>query len=315
MCFSTPAPRPAVTVRGAERCGLDVLVERSLRNDELAPMTDEPHPASPLELLFEAGGLPAFPLPDELASVYGGTLGFEGPRLLANFVSTLDGVVALRSMPRSSRVVGGGTSADRFVMALLRACADALIMGASTVRHSSEGSWTAQRLFPPAAAGFTELRRRLGLAESPDLAIVTRSGEVDPAHPALEAGALVMTTEHGARVLEGRLPPASSLEVFGTDDVDTRAAVAALHARGHQLILSEGGPTMLGSLLDEGLVDELFLTVAPLLAGRDDPAARLALVEGVELLPERRVEARLLGARRDGEYLLLRYGLVRARAG
>ena len=274
-------------------------------------MTDSQQPyVSPLELLYEPDGLPAFRLPDELAAIYPGSLGFDPPRVFANFVSTLDGVVALRSMPRSSRVVGGGTPADRFVMALLRACADVVLMGASTVRNSAEGAWTAEQLFPPAAAGFTELRRGLGLAARPQLAIVTRSGDLDPAHPALEAGALVITTEHGAAALQGRLPSVSSVEVFGMHNVDTRAAIAALHARGCSLILTEGGPTMLGSLLDEGLVDELFLTVAPLLAGRDDPAERLSLVAGLELAPDRKVAGRLLGVRRDGEYLLLRYELT-----
>ena len=52
-----------------------------------------------MELLFEAPGLPAFELPEELAAVYGGSLGFEEPRVFANFVSTLDGVVAIPSLP------------------------------------------------------------------------------------------------------------------------------------------------------------------------------------------------------------------------
>lgn len=272
-------------------------------------MNSELRRVQPLELLFEAPGLPAFPLPEPLAAIYGGTLGFPRPRLVANFVSTIDGVVALRSRPRSSRVVGGGTPADRFVMALLRACADAIVMGAGTVRHSSEARWSAQELWPEHASAFTELRRLLGLAPLPQLAVVTRSGELDPAHPALQSGALVLTTERGAAALRDRLPAASALEVYGRDDVDTRAAIAGLRARGHEVILSEGGPTLLGSLLDEGLVDELFLTVAPLLAGRGDPAERLSLVEGVELVPERPVGGALLAARRDGDYLLLRYAL------
>jgi len=263
--------------------------------------------------LFEPAGLPAFPLPDRIAELYRGTLGFEPPRLFANFVSTIDGVVALRSRPRSSRIVGGGTPADRFVMALLRACADAVVMGASTVRHSSEAEWSAQALWPEDAAAFTELRGRLGLRPVPELAIVTRNGGLDPSHPALEAGALVLTTERGAAALRGRLPAASAVEALGTGGVDTRAAIRVLHERGHRLILSEGGPTMMGSLLDEGLVDEVFLTVAPLFAGRDHPGERLSLIEGLELVPDRRVGGRLLGVRRDGDYLFLRYGIGAAR--
>ncbi len=66
---------------------------------------------------------------------------------------------------------------------------------------------------------------------------------------------------------------------------------------------------MFGSLVAAGLVDELFLTVSPLLAGRSELGQRLGLVEATELLPERSEPARLLSLRRDGGHLFLRYGL------
>jgi riboflavin biosynthesis pyrimidine reductase len=268
----------------------------------------------PLELLYEPAGLPAFGLPAEIAAIYPGTLGFEPPSLFANFIATVDGVAALRSLPRSSRVVGGGTHADRFVMALLRACAGALLMGANTLTHSSEAIWSAESLYPAAGLGYAKTRAALGLAPVPQLAVVTGSGSLDPSHPALEAGALVMTTAAGAARMRNHLPAAATIIELGDTEVDLRRAVAELHERGHGLVLSEGGPTLLGSLLDRELVDELFLTVSPLLAGRDDPAARLALVEGVELLPDRPLHGTLLGVRRDGDYLLLRYALANGAA-
>jgi riboflavin biosynthesis pyrimidine reductase len=86
--------------------------------------------------------------------------------------------------------------------------------------------------------------------------------------------------------------------------------VEALRARGHRLILHEGGPHVIGSFLAAGAVDELFLTVSPLLTGRRAGAdERLALVEGADLLPG--LPMRLLGARRETDHLLLRYGLLR----
>jgi riboflavin biosynthesis pyrimidine reductase len=264
----------------------------------------------PLELLYEADGLPAFPLPEALATRYGGTLGFAPERLVTNFVSSIDGVVAIPAETNSPRVIGGATDADRFVMALVRACAGALLMGASTFRASSEARWTAASLYPAETKAFAKLRRDLGLEPEPSLAVVTASGSLDPAHPALETGALVFTTARGARQLRPSLPAASEVLVAERDGaVDLAAAVGELRARGHGVILSEGGPTMLGSLLDARLVDELFLTVSPLLAGRPDGEERLGLVEGVRLLPDRRLESRLLSARRDGAYLFLRYEL------
>jgi 5-amino-6-(5-phosphoribosylamino)uracil reductase len=73
-------------------------------------------------------------------------------------------------------------------------------------------------------------------------------------------------------------------------------------------VLSEAGPNVFGSMLAAGLVDELFLTVSPLLGGRGS-GELLSLVEGVNLLPEARVRARLLSLRREGEHLFLRYAL------
>src|SRR3954462_6987110 len=86
------------------------------------------------------------------------------------------------------------------------------------------------------------------------------------------------------------------------------AAVEALHSRGHEWILSEGGPTLFTSFVAAGLVDELFLTVSPLLAGRSG-VPRLSLADGAELLPEVRVAGDLLSIRRHGNHLFLRYEL------
>jgi riboflavin biosynthesis pyrimidine reductase len=262
----------------------------------------------PLEVLYEPEGLPAFPLPEQLAAVYGGSLGFPDSRLFANFVSTLDGVVAIPSVAGSTKLVSDGKELDRFVMGLLRACSDVLVMGASTFRGSSEARWTPGSIYPPAEAAYEDLRRALGRTGPSELAVVTRSGRLDPGYPALQAGALVFTTDGGADRLEGELPPASTLIALG-DRVDPAAVAEILKARGHRLILSEGGPTFLGTLLDAGLVDELFLTLSPVVAGRSPEDARLSLVEGTAFLPERRLGGRLLGARRAGEHLFLRYEL------
>jgi riboflavin biosynthesis pyrimidine reductase len=195
-------------------------------------------------------------------------------------------------------------------MGLLRACADVVLLGSGTLRGSPKSVWTAERAYPDAADAFAELRRRLGLAAHPELAVLTASESLDPAHPALEQGAVVLTTEAGAGRWRKRLPAAVEVVALGDDaTVDLQAAVAYLHERGSRSILSEAGPHVFGSLLAAGLVDELFLTVSPLLAGRSEPGGRLGLVEGHELLPERNEPARLLGVRRHSAHLFLRYGV------
>jgi riboflavin biosynthesis pyrimidine reductase len=267
----------------------------------------------PIELVWEAEGLPAFDLPGELERLYGGPFGLESPVVYANFVETLDGVVAIRSEPRSNRLVSGNSDADRFVMGLLRACADAVLLGSGTLNASPRSVWTAERAFSDGADAFADLRRRLGLAPDPELAVLTAGGALDPAHPALERGALVLTTRLGESRFRQRLPGSVEVVALGEGTtVDVSAALDVLSDRGHRAILSEAGPHVFGSLLASGLVDELFLTVSPLFAGRSELAGRLALVEGRELLPELDRSGRLLGVRRHGGHLFLRYGLSSA---
>jgi riboflavin biosynthesis pyrimidine reductase len=263
-----------------------------------------------LELLYEAEGLPAYDLPQELERFYGGRFGLAPPVLYANFVETIDGIVAIRSEPRSNRLVSGDSASDRLVMGILRACADCVLVGSGTLHGSPKALWTPAKAHPPAAAALAELRRRLGLAPEPMLAVMTASGALDPGHPALGQGAVVLTTRTGADRCRRQLPDAVEIVTLsGEAAVDPTEAVEALRARGYASICSEAGPHVFGSLLAAGLVDELFVTVSPLLAGRSDLGQRIGLVEATELLPERRDQAALLSVRRDGAHLFLRYGL------
>jgi riboflavin biosynthesis pyrimidine reductase len=139
--------------------------------------------------------------------------------------------------------------------------------------------------------------------------VVTTGASLDPAHPVLESGALVLTTEGAAARLRASVPGAS--EVVGANEgetVDLARAVDVLRDRNCSVVLTEAGPSMFGSLLASRLVDELFLTVSPVLAGRAT-TARLGLVEGVELVPQTRVAGRLRSVRTHGSHLFLRYGL------
>jgi riboflavin biosynthesis pyrimidine reductase len=263
----------------------------------------------PLSLLFEREGLASLELPDELRRLYGGDLGLPERCLYANFVQSIDGVVAIPSLERSNAVIADESAADRFVMALLRALADAVLVGAGTLAASPTTRWRAETAFPPAADAFAELGRRLGRDEPARVAVVTTSGAIDAAHPAIQAGALILTTERGAARLAESLPGAAEAVVLpGEGAVDPRAAVELLHERGHERILTEGGPTFFASLAAAGLVDELFLTVSPLLAGRTQEEGRLGLVEAAALLPSLRYAGELLSVRRHQEHLFLRYG-------
>ena len=183
------------------------------------------------------------------------------------------------------------------------------MIGSGIARRLSPRSvWTPEQGYPPAAEAYAALRERLGRPAVPPVAVVSGSGRIDPDHPAFAAGAFVLTTDAGAKRLAGRL--ADEAVVALGERLEPADAVAALHTRGLALVLSEGGPRTIAPFLAAGVVDELFLTVSPLLAGRVAGEERLALVEGADLVPGGPLAARLLGLRRAGEHLFLRYGLA-----
>jgi riboflavin biosynthesis pyrimidine reductase len=260
---------------------------------------------APFDILLEAE-LPDYPLPADLKHLYG-RLGFSSPIVYSNFVSSVDGVVTLGSKPSAGSLISGKNPADRFLMGLLRACADAVVLGAGTLRATPGHLWTPAHVYPALATEFTALRSGLGRSAEPVLVLLTASGDLDFAHPALKKGAIVITTAGGAKKIGRRLPSTCELVTMGKGkSLDLRKVVAELKKRGLAVLLCEGGPHVVGQLLEDGLLDEAFLTISPVAAGRGKEK-RLGMVEGVELLPAKGAWGKLLSTRRHGDYLFLRY--------
>ena len=221
-----------------------------------------------LEVLFDVAS-------GELVAEYGGNPRWSG--VAVNSVESLDGVVALPDAGgESGGVVSGGSKADRFVMGLLRSCADAVLIGAGTLRAAPRDLWFADSVFPEAA----ELYARVGRLRPP-LYVVSGSGQVDPALPAIVQGGTLLT---------GKLAPHEIVQRVRDD--------------GHERILCEGGPGLFGELAAAGLVDEIFLTLSPRLFGRFAGDGRKALAEARDL---RGLPLRLLSLRRAESHLFLRY--------
>jgi riboflavin biosynthesis pyrimidine reductase len=262
----------------------------------------------PFDVLAEEAGLPAVELPSALARIYGGDLAFAESCVYANFVATLDGVVAIPELPNSNEVISGGSEADRFLMGLLRALADAVLVGAGVLRASPRGTWRAETIYPPAADAYAELRRDLSLPLAPEIAIVTGSGSIDPAHPVLAARSVVLTSDAGADRLAGMIPDTAAVVSLGPHRrFQGGEIVDALRERGHRRILCEAGPHTFGALVEAGRIDELFLTTSPFLAGDAGEGSRLRLVEDADLVPL--VEGRLLSVRRHCRHLFSRYAI------
>lgn len=274
------------------------------------------HPLKPLNRLFEAtpkAKPPAQTLPTELARLYGGPLDLRSPLVYANFVSSIDGVVALEAgLAPSGGIISGRNEADRFVMGLLRAFADAILVGAGTVRaEGGRALWTPEYIFPAATEDYRVLRRSLGRRESPQLVIVTARGDLSPTDQALQAGALVLTSRASEAALRDRLPSTSQVKAISDDgSLNILDVLRAIRDEGHQVILTEGGPHLFGQLMAASAVDELFLTLSPSLAGRADNGS-LGLIQGVDF--GRSLKWAKLESLRQGEsHLFLRYSLERA---
>ena len=202
----------------------------------------------PFDVLAEEGGLPVVELPPALARIYGGDLSLAESCVYANFVATLDGVVAIPSLPSSNEVIAGENDADRFLMGLLRAVADTVLIGAGVLRASPRGTWRAEKIYPPAADAYGELRRDLGLPPAPEIAIVTGSGSIDPAHPVLSGRAVVLTSDAGADRLSARIPESAALVSLGAQtSFRGGEIIAALRERGHRRVLCEAGPHTFGT--------------------------------------------------------------------
>ncbi len=266
----------------------------------------------PLANLFdEAPGEP-LPLPPELLALYGPLrmpARRDRPHVFANFVASIDGIVALGPPHGSGADISGGDAHDRAVMGLLRAVADAVVIGAGNLRAEGDHVWIAERVCPELAGQYARLRDALGKPRAPLQVVVTGSGDVDLSRAVFSglAPATVITTAAGAARLRSRgaqVPIAISRS--GGEWIPLRAVLQAAGLGPGALVLVESGPTSTTRFLAEGAVDEMFLTRAPIFVGRGSTPETLALVEGQVFRPGTLV-GRLLSARRSGDFLFLRY--------
>ncbi|OHV03959.1 pyrimidine reductase family protein [Mycobacterium talmoniae] len=231
----------------------------------------------------------------ELATLYAYPADRQRPWVRANFISSLDG--GATAAGRSGGLAGPG---DRAIFKLLRTLADVVVVGAGTVRIENYGG--VQLSVPE-----RQQRQTRGQSEVPRLAIVTKSGRLDremPVFTRTEVPPLVLTC--AAAVGEARRQLAGVAEVVdcsGDDPerVDEVAVLAAVTAGGQHHVLTEGGPTLLASLIDRELLDELCLTIAPCVVGGQ--ARRIATGPGQVLTGMRCVH--LLSD--DAGYLYTRY--------
>jgi riboflavin-specific deaminase-like protein len=205
------------------------------------------------------------------------------PYVRVNFVASADGAMSVEG-----RSAGLGSPADRRVFLLLRELADVLLVGAGTVRAEDYGG---------------ARRPTRGTERPPPVAVVTGSARLDPASRLFtdtRVPPIVLTSESAPPERRERLAAAGA-DVVVLERLTPDLVLAELARRGLHRVLCEGGPTLFGELVAADAVDELCLTVAPLLAG--GAAGRIAAgPQGGHL---RRLE--LADALHEDGVLLLRY--------
>ena len=272
---------------------------------------------SPLETLAtDQRATVTVPLAPELAALYGPlTLPPHPgrPYVIGNFVSTLDGAVALGGPRSGGGDISGQNPHDQMLVGLLRAVADVVIVAAGTLRSAPRHTWTPDAMAPQFAAAYAETRALLGKPKPPLTVLVTARGKLDLRQPIFQSGAtevVIATNERVAAELQARTLPnhVRVLGLPGEGAISVRALLTALQPlRPSDIILTEGGPHLLGDFLAEQCLDELFLTLAPQVAGRDDPARRPGFASGQEFAPTHPLWSTLVDVKRAGSHLFLRY--------
>lgn len=217
----------------------------------------------------------------------------SGPRVSFNFVSSLDGSATLNG--RSGEL---GNAADRRIMKVLRRIADIIFVGAGTVR--AEG-YSGDLIDPEGSLW----RQDHGKSTRPSLAMVSGSLSVDPGMPFFTAAAerpLIITTAEADSARKKKLENVADVLVCGQRSLDVEVMIHELGLRGLSRLHSEGGPHLFGAFQQANRVDELCLSISPVLVA--GPGMRIAVSSAQNLQPKHMDLNQVL---RSGDMLFLRY--------
>ena len=250
--------------------------------------------APQFEVLFDHGE--PSPFADRALAPYG-NFGFppapiDRPWIYSNFVQSLDGIVSLLGRHASGGDIAQ-SSADRWLMDLLRAFADGVMMGMTTLRIEKQNRDPATRgiVFQVVEQELRRLRKRLGKDRQRNI-FVTRALDLDLRQWKVFDGDLVdaaiVTSPAGAERISKQASDSGVVVVAegAGETLDLPAAIRRLHRElGIRYLLCEGGPTLYGELARAGLIDEKFVTVSPIEAGQMVPQEQERLPSEQDIAP------------------------------
>ena len=283
--MSSACCAPKLPISGST-CPLEDEAEPS--HDRIKPPMNVPTQSPNFELLFDRAE--PSPFPDEAFAPYG-NFGFptppaDRPWIYTNFVQSLDGITSLLGQHASGAEIAQ-SPADRWLMDLLRAHADGVLMGMNTLREEQRNRGPESRgiVFQVVEPELLELRKRLGRGRQRNI-FVTRALNPDLAQLKAFDGDVVdvaiVTSPAGAERLASQTshPHVAVIAAGEGENLDLTAAMRKLRAeRGVNYLLCEGGPTLYGNLARADLVDEKFVTVSPIEIGQVAPAEQERLPE------------------------------------
>jgi riboflavin biosynthesis pyrimidine reductase len=277
------------------------------------------------------------PFADPASAPYG-NFGFppppaDRPWIYTNFVQSLDGIVSLLGKYASGGDISQ-SSADRWLMDLLRAHADGVLMGMNTMREEQRNRGPESRgiVFQALEPELLALRKKLGRGRQRNI-FVTRALDLDPSRFKCFDGDVVdvaiVTSPAGAERLGSQTthPHVAVVAAGVGETLDFPTAMRKLRAEhGVNYLLCEGGPTLYGNLARADLVDEKFLTVSPLEIGQIVPAEQERLPEEAGKSPllrptvfggpgytkETMTHWTWLSSRKSGDHQFIRYRRVRS---
>ena len=228
--------------------------------------------------------------------------GDDRPYVVLNMVSTVDGKVAL-----GGSAGGIGSRTDRYLMRRIRSLVDAVMIAAGTLR--------AELCDPRVDFPFVQERLVRGLAPQPLAVGVSGSLNLKPNNRFLLNGrerTVLLTTESAPAERRRRLGPYATIMAQSGQTVDLEAGLRTLHQQfGVRRLLSEGGPSLNQQLLDAGLIDEIFWTLAPKVAG----GSGRTLIQGPAPTTQIAARMEIISLYADGSELYARYRLLRGEDG
>ena len=274
---------------------------------------------SPSVCLFDEAADEGLSLPGSFKEVYGGDWVIPGAGeatyVYSNFVVSHDGRISFNEPEHyGGGDVNGGNPFDLWLMALLRARADAVMVGDNTLRLEPEHVWTHQYIFPDDTGAFHELRQAEGRSTYPLQVFLSIDGRINwdaAVFDCPDYHVVIATTKQGEARVSEEARANAKIDVVAQSGsvVDMRELTDTLRRKfAVRTLLIEGGPRAYGSAIADRIIKDEFLTLSPIVVGNDSAEGknRPGLLDGAAFSPGNALQMIPLSLKRHGNHMFLR---------